>query len=157
MNVNGVIRIVLIMSLFCLLVMQFFQPSKNQSDYQDVAAFEAETGVSAEVKTILESKCYDCHSNQTVYPWYAHVAPVSLWIDDHIVEGREHFDASEWASYDLERKDHKLEELIEEVEEDKMPLPSYTWIHGNITREEKEILIQWAREARVLMASVASK
>jgi hypothetical protein len=151
------LRVLLIALLIILTAMQFYHPQKNDNQYREVAAFETETGVNAEVKTILESKCYDCHSNQTVYPWYANVAPVSLWIDDHIVEGREHFDASEWVSYDIEKKDHKLEELIEEVEEDKMPLPSYTWIHGNISGEEKEMLIQWAREARVLMASVAYK
>jgi hypothetical protein len=151
------LRIVLIALLIMLAVLQFYRPQRNDSQYREVAAFEKETGVPGKVKTILENKCYDCHSNQTVYPWYANVAPVSLWIDGHIVEGREHFDVSIWASYDVEKKDHKLEEFIEEVEEDKMPLPSYTWIHGNISAEEKEMLIQWAREARVLMASVASK
>jgi hypothetical protein len=151
------LRILLISLLIILVAMQFYRPQRNASQYREVTVFEKETGVPGEVRTILENKCYDCHSNQTVYPWYANVAPVSLWIDDHIVEGREHFDASEWASYDIEKKDHKLEELIEEVEEDKMPLPSYTWIHDNISGEEKEMLIQWAREARILMASVAVK
>lgn len=149
------IRFIFIAALFCLIILQFFQPAKNSGEYLDVAVFEAETGVGPKIKTILENKCYDCHSNRTGYPWYANVSPVSLWIDGHIEEGREHFDASRWAAYDAEKKDHKLEELVEEVEEGKMPLPSYTWLHGNISPEEKDMLIRWARKARLSLAPVA--
>jgi len=149
-------RVLHIALLIILAAMQFYRPQRNDSREREVTAFEKETGVSGEVRTILENKCYDCHSNRTVYPWYANVSPVSIWIDGHIVEGREHFDASGWVSYDAEKKDHKLEELVEEVEEGKMPLPSYTWTHGNISREERDMLIRWARAARISLAPVAT-
>ena len=97
--------------------MQFYRPEKNVSEYDVIAQFEAETQPPQEVVTILKQKCYDCHSNQTEYPWYAEVAPISIWIDGHVEEGKEHFNVSEWATYSLKKKDHKLEELIEEVEE----------------------------------------
>lgn len=150
------LKVVFIALLIILLAMQLYRPQLNNSPYRDVEVFEAETVVNPEIRTILENKCYDCHSNQTVYPWYAQVAPVSIWIDGHIEEGREHFDVSDWASYDAEKKDHKLEELIEEVEEGKMPLPSFTWIHGTISTEERDMLLRWAREARVSLSPVAA-
>ena len=97
---------------------------------------------------ILEQKCYDCNSNNTVYPWYAEVAPISLWIDGHIEEGREHFNVSDWASWDLEKKDHIMDELVEEVEEGHMPEDSYTWMHGKLSQEEKEMLMAWGKKVR---------
>ena len=64
----------------------------------------------------------------------------------HINEGKEHFNVSEWEQYSDKKKDHKLEELIEEIEEMKMPLPSYTWTHGDLTADEKEKLIKWTKK-----------
>ena len=112
-------------------------------------AFENETKPIEEVRAILKENCYDCHSNQTEYPWYSRIAPVSYWLDDHVEEGKEHFNMSAWESYSTKKKDHKLEELIEEVEEGEMPLDSYTWIHGNLGTEDQEQLIQWAQLVRM--------
>lgn len=129
-------------------IIQFIRPDKNESGYESVAFFENETKPSVEMQELLRNKCYDCHSHQTTYPWYAEVAPVSFWIDHHIEEGNEHFNVSKWESYSVKKKNHKLEELIEEVEEGEMPLNSYTWLHGSLTSEEKEALISWAKELR---------
>ena len=131
-----------------LIAIQFIRPNKNESGYESVAFFEKETQPSTEMQELLRSKCYDCHSYQTNYPWYAEIAPISLWINHHVEEGNEHFNVSEWESYSTKKKDHKLEELIEEVEEGEMPLTSYTWLHGDLTPEEKEALIHWAKELR---------
>jgi len=143
-----IIKKILIVALVALVGLQFWRPEKNQSGYESVAAFELETKPSKEVAALLRNKCYDCHSNQTTYPWYAEIAPVSLWIADHVEEGKEHFDVSAWESYSVKKKDHKLDELIEEVEEGEMPLKEYNWLHDNLTEEEKEAIITWAREAR---------
>lgn len=131
-----------------MVAIQLWRPEKNDAEIREVAAFEKETRPSPEVVAILENKCYDCHSNKTVYPWYSEIAPFSLWIADHVEEGNEHFNVSQWDSYDTKKRDHKLEELIEEVEEGEMPLDSYTWLHGNITEEEKQAILLWAKEAR---------
>ena len=101
------------------------------------------------MRAILKTNCYDCHSNHTVYPWYAEIAPVSFWLADHVKDGKKHFNVSDWESYSAKRKDHKLEELFEEVERGEMPLDSYTWIHGNISEDEQKILMQWAQLARL--------
>lgn len=144
-----IVRYVLIVALIALVVIQFIRPEKNQGGYESVAAFEAETKPTEQVAQILKQNCYDCHSAQTEYPWYAEVAPISMWLDEHIEHGTKHFNVSEWQAYSAKKKDHKLDELIEMVEEGEMPLDSYTWIHGNLAPEDKELLIQWAGLARL--------
>ena len=146
--IRKVLKIVAIVALIALVVIQFIRPEKNIGDYSDVVAFEAETKPSEEVKAILKNHCYDCHSNTTQYPWYAEVAPFTFFIGDHVEEGKEHLDFAKWDSYSIKKKDHKLDELIEEVEEGEMPLESYTLIHGNISDEEKELLEDWAKSVR---------
>ena len=143
-----IVKKILIALLIVLIGMQFYRPKKNVSESNVVALFETETQPSGEVAAILESKCYDCHSNHTNYPWYAEVSPVSLWIRNHVEEGKEHFNVSDWNEYSIKKKDHKLDELIEEVEENYMPISSYTRMHGNLTDTEKELLINWAKEVR---------
>ena len=144
-----IIKIVLIIALVALVVIQFIRPEKNQAGYEAMAAFEAELKPSTEVVGILKENCYDCHSNHTNYPWYAEVAPISFWLDDHVRHGKGDFNVSEWESYSDKKKDHKLEELIEEVEEGHMPLDSYTWLHGDLSDDERKLLIQWATLARM--------
>ena len=103
-----------------------------------------------EVEGILRNACYDCHSNETKFPWYAHVAPVSWWLSDHIQEGREELNFSDWGTYSEKRSDHKLEECIELVEEGEMPLNSYTWTHGNavLSDTDKSTLIEFFKDLR---------
>ena len=144
-----IIKAILVIALVALVVIQFIPIDKNEQGYQSVLAFEEETKPSEEVAAVLKTNCYDCHSNHTQYPWYAQIAPVSFWLDEHIEEGKEHFNVSDWSSYSDKKKDHKLEELVEEVEEDEMPLDSYTWIHGNLSPDQKELLIAWATMARL--------
>lgn len=144
---NKMIKKILIVLLVALVAIQFLPVDKNNAETHEVQVFEAETQPSAEVKSILTAKCYDCHSNKTAYPWYAKVAPVSLWIADHVEEGKEHLDLSNWANYKAKRKEHKLEEVYEEVEEGKMPLKSYKYLHGDLTDSERELLVNWALKA----------
>ena len=106
--------------------------------------------VGGEAGPIFEAACADCHTHDTTWPWYSKVPPVSFWISDHVQEGREHFNLSAWDAYDARRADHKLEEMIEMVEDGEMPLKSYTWGHAEarLTDEQRETLIAWAREMR---------
>lgn len=144
-----IIRIFLILALIALVVIQFIRPEKNLGGYESVAAFEAETKPSDEVAGILKTNCYDCHSNHTNYPWYAAIQPVRFWLEDHIKHGTGHLNVSEWEGYSVKKKEHKLEEVIEMVKKDEMPLPSYTWTHGKLEEGDKELLLQWAGMARL--------
>jgi hypothetical protein len=87
------------------------------------------TQPSKEVADLLKTSCYDCHSNETKYPWYFNVAPVSWWLKNHINEGREELNFSLWADFDAKRKDKKLEESVELINEGEMPMFSYTLTH----------------------------
>ncbi|MAP79553.1 MAG: cytochrome C [Aequorivita sp.] len=139
-----VVKILAIVAVAILIGLQFFRPEKNNEGYESVAAFEAETKPSAKLVQVLKDNCYDCHSNETDYPWYAQVAPLSLWLDEHIQHGKSHFNVSEWNSYSLKKKAHKIEEVIEVVEKDEMPLPSYEIMHGDLSSKDKQLLLTWA-------------
>jgi mono/diheme cytochrome c family protein len=145
-----IVKKIAIALLVILIGMQFYRPEKNQAEGDYVVAFEAETGPSAEVKQILRSACYDCHSANTEYPWYNNVAPVSYWLADHIKDGKKHLNFSDWENYTVEKKDHKLEEVVEEVKKGEMPLKEYTWTHGDarLTQDQIIALVTWADGAR---------
>ena len=145
-----------ILALIALVVIQFIRPDKNEGDYASLDSFIAETKPSQEVQEILKTACYDCHSNQTKYPWYAEVAPVSLWLDQHIEDGKRHLNFADWDKYSAKRKDHKLNEVIDEVSEGDMPLASYTLIHhdANLTDQQVDMLLNWAKVARLNYSSV---
>lgn len=144
-----VIKVLLVLALVALVAIQFIRPEKNSEGYKSVTTFESETKPSAEVAAILKESCYDCHSNQTQYPWYAEVAPFSLWLEEHIIDGKKHFNVSAWNDYSVKKKEHKLEEFVEMIEKDEMPLRSYTIIHGNLSEDDKKLLLQWAGLARL--------
>ena len=101
-----------------------------------------------EVAILLKTICYDCHSNQINYPWYSDIAVVSWWVQDHIEEGREHLNFSDWGTYPSGKKEHKAEECWEEIEEGEMPLESYTFIHrdADLSDEQRELLVQYFKE-----------
>ena len=100
-----------------------------------------------EVMRVIEESCYDCHSNQVRWPWYAYVAPVSWLVVHDVNEGREHLNFSGWGSYDAEERAEKLEEIWEEVEEGEMPLDKYLWIHreARLTDADRDALYAWTR------------
>ena len=145
-----IVKKIAIVLLIVLVGMQFYRPEKNKAEGDYVAAFEAETQPSVEVKQILKTACYDCHSANTEYPWYNNIAPVSYWLADHIEDGKRHLNFSDWENYDSKKKDHKLEEVIEEVKEGKMPLNEYTWTHAdaNLSEDQISALLAWANNAR---------
>jgi hypothetical protein len=129
-----------------LLVLLQFVPV-DRSNPPVTAAMSVGDG---EVAEILQAACNDCHTHETTWPWYSTVAPVSMFVADHVAEGREHFNLSTWNEQDARRRDHKLEEMIEMVEEGEMPLRSYTLLHseGRLTEEQREVLMAWARSER---------
>lgn len=131
-------------------IAQFIRPTKNLGDASDLQSFYTETNATAEIQTILEKSCNDCHSSNTHYPWYSNITPVNFFMAHHVDEGTEHLNFSKWSTYDAKKKDHKLEELYEEVEKHKMPLKSYTLMHSDakLSQAQMDFLISWAKEAR---------
>ncbi|MCF8464297.1 MAG: heme-binding domain-containing protein [Flavobacteriales bacterium] len=98
-----------------------------------------------EVQNILDKACMDCHSNETKYPWYANVVPVNYFLANHITEGTEHLNFSEWNSYPLEDQKHAAEEIVEVVEKKEMPMLFYWLIHwdAKLTDAERDALVTY--------------
>lgn len=96
-------------------------------------------------KAVIDRACKDCHSNNTVWPWYAYIAPVSWKIKEHVEHGREELNFSDWGNYSTKGAIHKLEEIVEEVEEGHMPEDGYTLMHpeAKITDEDLAVLKAW--------------
>lgn len=136
--------------LVIVVVIQFFRIDKNNPEVNKTDDFIEITNPPLEIATILKSTCYDCHSNETKYPWYSNVAPISWWVKDHINEGRDELNFSKWGTFKEKRKDHKLEEAYEMLEEGEMPLNEYTWTHSeaNLTVEQTSLLVNWIKETR---------
>ncbi|WP_422079704.1 heme-binding domain-containing protein [Ulvibacterium sp.] len=138
--------------LVIFVAIQFYRPEKNSAQGDHTQIFLAETNPATELRVVLEEACYDCHSNNTVYPWYNNVAPVSFWLAYHINDGKKHLNFSAWDDYSVKKKDHKLEEVIEMIENGEMPLKEYTWTHesARLTSEQREAIVAWAQKTRSL-------
>ncbi|WP_439879809.1 heme-binding domain-containing protein [Pontibacter sp. MBLB2868] len=132
------------------IIMQFFRIDKTNPPVDPSKEFAMLTNPPQDVQLILQESCYDCHSNETTYPWYSNVAPASWFLKNHIDEGRHHLNFSEWGDYTAKKANHKIEESIEMVEEGEMPMTSYTLLHpeGRLTKTEKEKLLTWFRSIK---------
>ncbi|HRO42136.1 MAG TPA: heme-binding domain-containing protein [Flavipsychrobacter sp.] len=148
------LRKILIGIVVVLIVIQFFRPEKNQSkDFsKDITTVYT---VPEDVQTILKTACYDCHSNYTTYPWYNNFQPMAWWLQSHIKDGKKHLNFSEFAGYTAKKQAHKMEETWEMVEKEEMPLNSYTWTHApaQLTKEQRTLIIDWARNLQLQIES----
>ena len=99
------------------------------------------------ISSILRTSCYDCHSNETSWPLYSYIAPVSFLLAGDVKEGRRHLNFSEWDKYSSDKQIKLLEEMIEEVEKEEMPLTIYTFTHPNSKLDSNRIklLKQWVK------------
>lgn len=131
--------------LLILIVLQFFKPEKNQSHESFRTDFILSQQPSPDLAQILKSACYDCHSNNTIYPWYNRISPVNFWLSNHIKEGKNHLNFSEWTNYPADRKARKLDACIEVLRKKEMPLRSYLLIHkeARLTEEQIKTLTSW--------------
>ena len=142
-------RIILIVVII-LIVIQFIRPQTNVHPGPQPNAIATAYTVPAHVQSILEKACYDCHSNNTKYPWYNNFQPVRWWLNHHVNEGKRELNFDEFNTYTVKKKLHKLDEIAKTVKEDDMPLNSYLWIHkdARLTEAEKQELIAWAASVK---------
>lgn len=152
MNIQKIIRKVLIAAAIVLIAIQFFKPEKNEGGLK-TNSIESAYNVPQNIQNIISTACNDCHSNKTIYPWYSNIQPIAWWLNDHVEEGKQKLNFDEFAKYPLYRQYHKLEEVIEEVEEGEMPLTSYTLIHTNakLSDAQKTEFINWVKGIRQTM------
>ena len=132
--------------LVVLVILQAFRPEKNLSGdaSKDISTLYP---VPQDVQAILDRSCIDCHTNKTTYPWYAEIQPVAWWLNDHVTDGKRHFNLNNFGNMRLALQNHKLEECIEQVKEGEMPLASYTLIHtdAKLSENDKTLITNWAQ------------
>ena len=109
---------------------------------------EGEIMESTELKTVLKKSCYDCHSNETVWPWYSYVAPVSWLVADDVHEGRKHLNFSNWQNIEVRKVSKAKQEIWEMVSEGEMPLSKYVLLHpeAKLSEKDKQIIKDWTGE-----------
>ena len=140
---------ILITLIAVFVLIQFLRPAKNVGVADASTDITHSVTVTTEIKSILEKSCYDCHSNHTEYPWYFNFQPVASWLAHHVEEGKDELNFSEFDTYKLKRKKHKLKEVIEQLKEGEMPMSSYLIIHkdAKLSEEQKNKLIHWAEQS----------
>jgi hypothetical protein len=120
-------RILLILPFF-FVVAQFIRPDRSVPPLDPATDLLVMTNAPDDIRTAVRGACYDCHSYETDYPWYASITPVNWWLQDHINEGREVLNFSRW---DLYAASEAAAEIGEEMQEQEMPPVNYTWMHGH--------------------------
>ena len=108
---------ILLVLLAILIIIQFIHPKKNTSEGPQANNIEAKHPIQADVKAIFQKACYDCHSNNTKYPWYNNIQPVAWWLGRHVDEGKGKINFDEFTNKPLRYQYHKLEEVEEQVKE----------------------------------------
>ncbi|WP_412559964.1 heme-binding domain-containing protein [Winogradskyella sp. MIT101101] len=145
-----ILKIIAIVLLVAFVGIQFIPTTRNQSEVVPKTDFILVNDVPNDIKNKLQVSCYDCHSNNTIYPWYNKVQPVAWFLEDHIKEGKAELNFNEWDDYSNRRKNSKLKSIINQIESGEMPLDSYTLIHGNakLSESEKKLLIEYMSDLK---------
>ena len=144
------VKKILLAILIVLVVIQFIQPVRNKSG--QVLATDMATMYKCPdtVQAVLKVACYDCHSNNTNYPWYTDVQPIGWLLANHVSNGKKELNFSEFSSYTLRRQRSKLKSIANQVKDGDMPLYSYTIMHKNarLIKEQKQLVIEWAEKTK---------
>ena len=156
MTMSMRVRIILGIFFAAVLLIQLIRPEKNLDEIDTPDDFIHVSQVPDTLARIFLNSCYDCHSNHTHYPWYGSIAPVSWYINKHVVEGKAHLNLSSWGIMDKAQKISKLDEICEECSDGAMPLKSYLWVHRStaLGPQEIEAICEWAeQEAMEIMSA----
>lgn len=138
-------KYILIATLILFIGIQFIQPVRNTSGQALPQSFLDTFQVNDTAKNLLANSCFDCHSNNTKYPWYTSVQPIGWLMAKHISDGKEELNFDELAALGTRRRNSKFKSISQQVEQDKMPLKSYLFVHRNATLNEadKKFLINF--------------
>ncbi len=142
-------QILLLILVVCIAI-QFIQPARNKSGQVLPTDISKTVPVPPAVDSLLRMACYDCHSNNTDYPWYANLQPVGWLLNGHIRKGKAELNFSEFGSYTMRRQQSKLKSIADQLKDNVMPLASYTWMHkkARLSPGEKMLIIDWATKAK---------
>lgn len=136
---------VLLYGIIIFLSFQLIQIDKENPSVNKKIDYNRVTNASPEIQKILKKACYDCHSNEVNYPWYSSIAPISWFIKEHVNQGKEYVNFSEYGKYNRYQKEHINSSLYRVIENKTMPLNTYLWMHkeANLSEEEYVLLLNW--------------
>lgn len=145
------IKILSVLGLAFFLLMQMYQPARNES-YEQVNTVDFTTvyQVPKNVETLIRTSCYDCHSNNTHYPWYSYIQPARFYMEIHIKNGKKSLNFDEYGNYSERKKNNKLDRIVKQIKSNEMPLSSYILIHKNavLSDSKKEEIINWVNSVK---------
>ena len=144
-----VLKIILAIVLFIFIAIQFYQPALNVDKGQVYTTdFTQVYKMPVEVKAMLQTSCYDCHSNNTKYVWYDYIQPARAIVENHIKNAKEDLNFNEWGTYTNRKQERLLNSIKEQIETKQMPLSSYTLMHTDAKLNDEQIktLTDWLKE-----------
>lgn len=129
---------------------QFIPTTRNESNEVLTTDFITTFNPPENINTLIKTSCYDCHSNNTNYPWYNKVQPISWFLERHIKEAKKELNFSEFGAYSKRKIKSKLKSIISQIKDNEMPLSSYILMHKNaeLSENEKSELEIWLSELR---------
>ncbi|KPE51361.1 heme-binding domain-containing protein [Chryseobacterium indologenes] len=142
------VKKVILWALVVFAMIQFIPVDKVNRPVDSAVNFVDARKTPENVRSLIKGACYDCHSNETVYPKYAYIAPVSWSVKSHINEGREHLNFSVWGTYNKDLKENMLNKSIQTIQGKTMPMPGYIVYHkeANLSEAERTLLISYFEE-----------
>jgi Haem-binding domain len=143
-----ILKIIAIALFIGFVAIQFIRPEKTNPPVNQPETIQATMQIPENVQSILKRSCNDCHSHETVYPFYSNIAPISWQVIDHINEGRRKLNFSIWNTYDEKKKKRKLEGICEEMQSGEMPMSQYTLIHRDaiVSADDIKSICDWTKK-----------
>ncbi|HLS29929.1 MAG TPA: heme-binding domain-containing protein [Flavobacteriaceae bacterium] len=143
-----VLRVILGILLISLIIIQFFPTTDNISNEVPTTDVIQHRQAPSHVTTLIQNACYDCHSNNTQYPWYDRIQPFSWIFEKNIKDAKRALNFNEFETYSRKKQKEKFQKIIEMIEENEMPLTSYKILHseGRLTKAEKKQITDWVEE-----------
>lgn len=141
-----IIKLLVIVIIALIVLIQLYRPERFTTAEVTGDHITKKLNVPSNVETILKRSCYDCHSNQTTWPWYSAVAPISWFVISDVTRGRAKMNFSEWGKYSQNKQSIKLDKICDQITDGNMPLKQYLYIHKNavLSQQDKDILCNWA-------------
>ena len=136
--------------LVVFVAIQFIQPAGNISKEILATDISKVFIIPENVQSVLKNSCYDCHSNNTRYPWYSYIQPGGWWMASHIKEGKENLNFSEFGTYSKRKQQNKLRSSAKTIDDETMPIKPYLIIHTNakLTKDQKTLVADWINKTK---------
>ena len=151
-----VIKKLLVVLLIAFIIIQFIRPVRNKSEQVLPTDITKTFNVPDNVFNALKISCYDCHSNNTNYPWYSNIQPVAWLLDSDVKNGKDKLNFSDFGSYTKRRQQSKLRSIASQIQDNKMPISNYTMIHSDaiLTADKKALIIDWSNKTKDSLSSL---